>query len=238
MKKSLILLLILCVTLASTGCGLLKNNKKTTGPKPGDKVEGEEVTLYDENMQFYTAETLPDDYNRKDFDGDGMNNVDEIENGTDMYKVDTDGDGIGDLDEIEDTKTDPLKWSSRDDDISDLEYHLKNAESFEEGYTSTDANGFKVYLAKAEDRLYIVSKTSTKAFDDLETISEAFQIKNFTGKMALNCNKYLQEVADGIAIYKDVDGKAVKLETVVNEDRLIEFNIEANDVIVVVYNGE
>lgn len=236
MKKSLIILLVVCLATSVAGCGLIKKEKKPSGSKAGEKYE--EALLYDEDMQLYTAETLPDEYRMKDFDGDKLGNADEINRGTDMYKVDTDDDGISDWEELEKTKTDPLKWSSRDDDVSDLEYYLTSEDGFEESYTSTDANGFKVYLAKAEDRLYIVSKTSTNTFDDLETISEAFQIKNFTGKMALNCNKYLQEVADGIAIYKDVDGKAVKLETVVNEDRLVEFQVQENDVIVVVYEGE
>ena len=236
MKKSLILLMILCLAVTVVGCGINKKNKKPKGPEVGDRVE--EAMLLTEEMGLFTAETLPDEYKTKDFDGDRLSNKDEINRGTDMYKVDTDGDGISDWEELEKTKTDPLKWSSRDDDVSDLEYYLTSEEGFEEGYTSTDGNGFKMYLAKPEDRLYIVSKTSTERFDDLETISEAFQIKNFTGKMALNCSKYLQEVADGIAIYKDVDGKAVKLETTVNEDKLVEFNVEANDVIVVVYEGE
>ena len=153
-----------------------------------------------------------------------------------MYKVDTDGDGIGDHDEIYKTKTNPLKWSSRDDNISDLEYSIINGKEFKAGYTDTDANGFKVYLDKPEDRLYIISKVSTDSFNDLETISEAFQIKCFNGKMALNCNKYVAEVANSIAIYKDVNGVATKVETNITQDRLVEFTVNKNDVIVLVYD--
>jgi hypothetical protein len=240
MKK--ILILIVCILVLSlTACGFNKHVAETptttapTEPPLGEFIDDDTVNLYDENNQHYTAENLPDNYVKKDFDGDGLNNKDEIANGTDMYKVDTDGDGIGYHDEIYKTKTDPLKWSSRDDGVSDLEYSIVNQGEFKEGYTNTDANGFKMYLAKPEDRLYIISKVSTNTFDELETISESFQIKSFNGKMALNCNKYMDDVANSIAIYKDVNGVATKIETVVDENRLVTFNVNSNDIIVVVY---
>lgn len=253
MKKVLIILLIVAAIIAAVILFMLVNKQDdatneggtiTTEPtKPtttiGDAVTDEDVvSFYDENYQQYTAENLPNGYDRKDFDGDGLNNKDEIANGTDMYKVDTDGDGIGDHDEIYKTKTNPLKWSSRDDNISDLEYSIINGKEFKAGYTDTDANGFKVYLDKPEDRLYIISKVSTDSFNDLETISEAFQIKCFNGKMALNCNKYIAEVANSIAIYKDVNGAATKIETTVDENNLVVFKISENDIFVVVYESE
>lgn len=244
MKKIICLFLALIFIFALSACSPKNNGGDPTKPgepaKPelGEQVELEEVVIFDENNKPFTAENLPDDCKHKDFDADGLNNETEIENGTDMYRVDTDGDGISDFDEIKNTKTDPTKWSTRDDGKSDLEYMLVSGTEFKEEYTATDANGFKVYLAKAEDRLWVISKTSTNVFDDLETISEAFQIKYFSGKVALNCNKYVDEVANSIAIYKDVNGKATKVECTVTEDRLVEFNLEENDVFVVVYESK
>lgn len=242
--KKIILLVVCIVILSLSACGIktpsTPETPSTTAPTEtplGEFIDNDTVNLYDENNQHYTAENLPDGYGRKDFDGDGLNNKDEIASGTDMYKVDTDSDGIGDHDEIHKTNTDPLKWSSRDDDMSDLEYSIINKDGFEEGYTETDANGFKVYLAKPEDRLYIISKVSTGTFDSLETISEAFQIKNFTGRMALNCSKYIDEVANSISVYKDVNGVATKIDTTVDENKLVTFNVSAGDVIVLVYAG-
>lgn len=244
MKKIICLLLVVIFMLSFVACSKkdssndASNPTETTKPALGEQVEVEEVAIFDENNKPFTADTLPDDCKRKDFDADGLNNETEIENGTDMYKVDTDGDGISDFDEVKNTKTDPTKWSTRDDGKSDLEYMLVSGTEFKEEYTATDANGFKVYLAKAEDRLWVISKTSTNVFDDLETISEAFQIKYFSGKVALNCNKYVDEVANSIAIYKDVNGKVTKVECTVTEDRLVEFNLEENDVFVVVYESK
>ena len=245
MKKYYSILLIAALALSLCACSKTPSdsNNNTTPPEveePTIKLEEvkeeEGVQLFDENLQQYTADTLPDGYDRKDFDGDGLNNKDEIAAGTDMYVIDTDGDGLGDRDEIYETKTDPLKWSSRDDDMSDLEWSIVNAE-FEEGYTATDAYGFKMYLTNPEDRLYIISKVKTDVFNDLETISEPFTVKNFSGKMALNVNKYIDEVANSISVYKIQNNQPVKIDSKVDENRLVEFEIQENDVFVLVYSG-
>lgn len=234
MKKILIILLSLLFVFSLVACGKKdkQNNQKV---ELGDPVAREEVYLFDENNKPFTADTLPDEYKNSDFDSDGLKNKDEIEHKTNMYKVDTDEDGLSDYDEINKSKTNPTKWSSRDDDVSDLQYYILNSSEFKEGYTSTDANGFKIYLSKPEDGLWIIAKTSSNVFDNLETISEAFQVKNFSGKIALNCNKYTPDVAQSIAIYKDNNGTATKVETTIDENNLVEFTLSANDVFVVVY---
>jgi hypothetical protein len=170
-----------------------------------------------------------------DFDGDGLKNQMEINLGTNMYLVDTDGDGVSDKDEVDNTKTDPLKWSSRNDNISDLEWSIINIKAFEEGYSDLDSSGYLIYQAKAEDRLFIISKKSTNTFNSLETISEAYQIRFFSGKMALDCSAYTEDVANSIAIYRDVNGKPEKIETFVNESRFVEFEVSENDIFVAVY---
>ena len=75
MKKSLILLMILCLTVTVVGCGFNKKNKKPKGPEVGDRVE--EAMLLTEEMGLFTAETLPDEYKTKDFDGDRLSNKDD-----------------------------------------------------------------------------------------------------------------------------------------------------------------
>ena len=148
MKRIIYILLIMTLILSLCACG--KKDKNTPTQELGEPVG--DTAIFNEDSKQYTSENLPKEYENNDFDGDRIKNKDEIKNGTNMYKVDTDGDGISDYDEIKNTKTDPTKWSSRDDDVSDLEYSIINNGEFKEGYTSTDANTFKVYLAKAEDR--------------------------------------------------------------------------------------
>lgn len=242
MKKKVIvlLLIVLSLSLVVAFCFMLRNKNNQTDVTEitdivGESVEYEDVYLFGENNKHFTNDNLPDEYKNSDFDSDELKNKDEIEYGTNMYKVDTDNDGISDYDEVNKTKTDPTKWSSRDDEMSDLEYSIINQGGFKEEYTYTDANGFKIYLSKPEDRLCVISKTSTNVFDDLETISEAFQIKYFSGQVALNCNKYIEEVANSIAIYKDVNGVATKIESSVDKDNLVVFKLDENDVFVLVY---
>lgn len=244
MKKILCLTLSVVCALSLVACG---NNKKpqnnetgenNTNVAFGEERDPNEIYTFDEENILYDAETLPDDYKNSDFDEDGLKNHEEISKGCNMYKTDTDGDGITDYDEVKNTKTDPAKWSTRGDNKSDLEYYLVNKDNFKEGYDKLDASGYRVYLAKAEDRLWMISKTSTTVFDDLETIGEAFQIKCFSGKVALDCSKYNDEVAKNIAIYKVSDNKAVKLQSKVTENRMVEFQVTENDIFVAVYSGE
>lgn len=260
MKKIYIISLTLVLCLCLTACGRDKDNNSRPitndqtpsieNTQPDNKtpeeenkisfensapIEVEKVEIFDADAQEFTKDTLPENMYNIDFDTDGLSNKEEIDLSCDMYKSDTDGDGIKDGEEVKETLTDPLKWSSRDDNISDLEYVITNRTDFEEGWTATDANGFKVYLKEAKDQLFVISKTSTDVFDDLETISEAFQIKYFSGKLALNVNKYIEEVAQSIAIYKVKNNKAIKVETTIDEDRLVQFELNENDIFVVVY---
>ena len=201
---------------------------------PGDPAEESHPNLSDNPFQV-APENLPSSDKRKDYDGDGLNNIDEVTHGTDLYKVDTDADGISDYDEIETTKTDPLKWSSRDDNISDLEYWMTREEGFEAGWTAEDFSDFKVYLAKPEDRLWIIRKVSADAFAELETISEAYQIDNFEGTLGVDLSRFVEDVAKSIAIYKvNENGQCVKEQTAIDTGVLM-FPVEDDDIFVMVY---
>lgn len=202
-------------------------------------VLGQEFTgnyTFDPSLVDYTKDTLPEEYKNYDFDSDGLKNIKEIELGTDMYMIDTDNDGLSDSEEVNKTKTDPIKWSSRNDDLSDLEYTIINNDSFKEGYSNLDISGYRVYLKNASDQLFIISKTKTNAFDELETVSEAYQIKNFTGKMALDCSSYIDEVVDSISIYKIVNKKAEKIDSVVEENGFLSFEVSEGDIFCAVYS--
>ena len=55
--------------------------------------------------------------------------------------------------------------------------------------------------------------------------------------MALNVNKYIDEVANSISVYKIQNNQPVKIDSKVDENRLVEFEIQENDVFVLVYSG-
>lgn len=193
----------------------------------------EEHLSYSTDEIRYTAETIPDKYLKKDFDCDKLSNKDEIEHSTDMYKVDTDNDGISDYQEVKETNTDPTKFSSRDDGVSDLDWWFSKADDFKEGWSRLDASGYRVYLKEASDRMFSFAKTSTDAFDKLETITEAYEVRGFSGKAALELSAYNEEVHNSIAIYISNGDTFTEAVTTV-EDGMVVFEIEENDIVVAV----
>ena len=197
------------------------------------------IPVDDEQLSYsldeirYTKETLPDNYLKKDFDCDKLSNKDEIEHGTDMYKVDTDNDGISDSQEIKETNTDPTKFSSRDDGVSDLDWWFSKADDFKEGWSSLDVSGYRVYLKEASDRMFSFAKVSTDAFDKLETITEAYEVRGFSGKVALELSAYNEEVHNSIAIYIS-NGNTITGAATTVENGMVVFEVEENDIVVAV----
>ena len=237
-KKIITTILILSLIFSLCACS---KSKKPDDAKPIDTPVGNQVKetlMQDINETRYTNDNLPSEYNRKDFDGDGLNNIDETKHNTNMYKADTDDDGIGDLDELEKTKTDPTKFSTRNDNISDLEWYISKSEGFEEKWSATDASGFKVYFKKPSDKMFAIKKVSTNKFDGLETITEAYQITDFSGKISLNCSQYIEEVHSQIGISILRNDKVITAEIISREQGLICFDIQENDIFVGIYIGK
>lgn len=251
MKKShfifggiaIIVVAVIVIVLLAMSAGPQQNADPTQNTKPsestptyevGDALEEAYPTLSGDAFHV-DPESLPSSEKRSDFDGDGLNNADEISHGTDMYKVDTDEDGISDYDEIKTTQTDPVKWSSRDDNVSDLEYWLTRAEGFSAGWSSVDFSGFKVYIEKPEDRLWIIRKVKTEAFAELETISEAYQIDNYSGTLGVDMSRFVEEVVQSVAVYKVAsDGSYAKEQSAVDQGMLM-FPVNDDDIFILVY---
>ena len=70
-----------------------------------------------EEDNFGNLDQGPDD----DPDGDGLSNLDELNNGTDPNDPDTDDDGLSDSEEIGDHNTDPLNPDTDGDGLSDFD---------------------------------------------------------------------------------------------------------------------
>ncbi len=85
-----------------------KEKKTKSGKKSAIK---QEKTLFHGNKPLKRK--------RKDSDGDGLTDSEELEFGTDPLRVDTDGDGISDFAELKIFGTDPLRADTDGDGISD-----------------------------------------------------------------------------------------------------------------------
>ena len=191
------------------------------------EVEFSEIDI--ENADYFTK--------KDDFDGDGLNNIDEHNAGTDMYNPDTDGDGLNDCLELKTYNTDPLKYSSRDDGVSDLDWVLKDDSNFTEGYVEDEMSGFWVYLSKPEDRAFDIDVVDMEEFNSLDTISSLHRIQRFSGKMAFYEPVYTSEIYKHITVYAYRDNALIELDIMAYESK-IEFDVQDGDIIALVYKKD
>lgn len=169
-----------------------------------------------------------------DYDEDGLNNIDEYNLGTDMYNPDTDEDGLNDGLEVKTYNTNPLKYSSRDDDISDLDWIFQDGSNFTEGYVEDEMSGFLLYLSKPEHRAYKIDVVDMDEFDSLDTISSIFKIQRFSGKMAFSESVYTSEIYKHITVYAYRNNALVELDIKAYESK-VEFDVQDGDIIALVY---
>lgn len=216
-----------------------------------DEVEEEIVVsldddtiVKDENIGRYevedeTIDIVNADYGTQhsDFDGDGIKNIDEHNAGTDMYNPDTDEDGLNDYMELKVYNTDPLKFSSRDDEVSDLDWILQDSANFTEGYVEDEMSGLWFYLSKPEHRAFDTEVVDTDKFDALDTISSIYKIKRFSGKMAFFEPVYTSEIYKHITVYAYRNDGLKELDIVAYESK-IEFEVQEGDIIALVYSQD
>lgn len=123
-------------------------------------VDSEDLDWTEDDFQ-YLADT----------DGDGLPNIVEKELGTDAYNPDTDGDLLPDGYELYDTYTNPLKWDTDDDGISDGEKDFDD-----DGLTN-----YEEFLAETKPYYYDT---------DFDNLSDGDEINiNFTNPLNKDSDK-------------------------------------------------
>ncbi|NMA91138.1 MAG: VWA domain-containing protein, partial [Amphibacillus sp.] len=147
-------------------------------------TDGDGLTDYEEIYLTFTDPLIYDTNGsgisdgEEDFDGDGLNNIQELLYGTDPYNDDTDEDGLTDYDEIFVYYTDPLSTDTDADGLSDIleiEYDMdpNNPDTLNDGILDGD-------------RIFTVTKYSKHSNEDdsvkpkLEIELEGKQIESLT----------------------------------------------------------
>lgn len=131
-----IIFILLVAFIAGTNIYFYNKNFKQFEEKT--ETVGETLEIKDDQILEQEEEKfqLTEENKQEDYDQDGLTNEKEVELGTDPINEDTDNDGILDGDEVNQYQTDPLKWSTSDDQISDyakivkeLDIHKKYGEN-------------------------------------------------------------------------------------------------------------
>lgn len=168
-----------------------------TDPTKKD-TDGDGLTDYDELFETFTDPTLYDtDSNgindgQEDFDNDNLNNIEEIENGTDCYNDDTDADGLIDGDEVKIYHSNPLKADTDGDTLVDGD---DVALGFDPTLPDTDFNGILDCDEKTKQTLtlYVDDDTNpiesvTVSFKGTGNINKNTSITDIKGKDVLCSN--------------------------------------------------
>ena len=120
MKMAIILFIILIIAVAIVTIlnvfGKKSHKTMEYSILQTDKTEDKTETI---GGKVEKVTELTEEEKKLDYDNDGLTNGEELEYGTNMYSSDTDGDGVNDNDEINRYKSNPTKYSTADDGISD-----------------------------------------------------------------------------------------------------------------------
>ena len=157
------------------GDGLPDKVELYIGTDPTKKdTDGDGLTDYDELFETFTDPTLYDtDSNgindgQEDFDNDNLNNIEEIENGTDCYEEDTDVDGLTDGDEVKIYHSDPLKADTDGDTLIDGD---DVALGFDPTLPDTDFNGILDCDEKTKQTLTLYVDDDTNPIESVTAVS-------------------------------------------------------------------
>ena len=184
------------------GDGLPDKVEKYIGTDP-EKVDtdGDGLSDYDELFETFTDPTLYDtDGNgindgQEDFDSDNLNNIEEIENGTDCYDEDTDGDGLLDGDEVKIYHSDPLKYDTDGDTLSDGD---DVALGFDPTLPDTDFDG----ILDCDEK---IRQTLTLKVDDETNPIESVSV-SFEGTGNINANTSITDIMGKDVLCSNVVG--------------------------------
>ena len=162
-------------------------NKKEEAGEVEGKVNSNEI-LDDDGLEEKQFE-LTEENKTEDYDDDGLTNEEEVNLGTDPIKADSDDDGLEDGDEVNRYKTDPLKWSTSGDSISDfvkIDKDLEVDKVYAEDEIKPEPIEENSYITLEPEDLESESKGVFREFstdNKIKSEKRVFSVYDFKGKI-------------------------------------------------------
>lgn len=229
-----LILVLLWILLIVPNIYFIKNNFEY---KKNDKQDIKSETQVqqnnsDDSKEKYLSITekkfeLTEENKGEDYDEDGLTNEEEIAAGTSPFFEDTDGDGLSDYEEVNYYKSNPTKYSSSDDGISDYVKARKNME-FDKKYEKSEIElkenkyNSQITLIPNDINSEVLGKIETFSNTaELKSIGNKFTVYEFEGKIEYKLEKVdvilLTEYAGTYTEFDDYTVKADKM--IINIDK-------------------
>ncbi len=206
--KKLIIPLLFFIILLATAIYFFNGSRSLVTMSEIQIAERPLVIRYEDIVYEELINELPDDFLEADDDRDGIANCDELSFGLSPFTEDTDCDGLSDYDEINIFNSDPLKWSTADDGISDLVKVLKQLDirTAIQNYTpETITISNEVNLIPEDinsETLYILSGYKGAAFKNLiPSIIPPFRLYDFNGSVQINISALQPKDTKNLNVY-------------------------------------
>ncbi len=223
MKMAIILFIILIIAVAIVTIlnvfGKKSHKTMEYSILQTDKTEDKTETI---GGKVEKVTELTEEEKKLDYDNDGLTNGEELEYGTNMYSSDTDGDGVNDNDEINRYKSNPTKYSTADDGISDyikIQKDLEIDKKYDENDVKPEEVKYSYNIMLHPKNLESQYYGGVQEFDidkNIQSTHKIFDVLKFEGTIIYNTQNKdsILLIREGmkykeIENYKNEDGKLV-----------------------------
>ena len=170
-----------------------------------------------------------------DLNDEGMSVKQKIDLGLNPLTKDTDGDGLTDVEELNTYHSDPKKYSTSGDLLSDA-YKIKYNYEINKKYdivpeTSVNVENMKLIVKKAEDIEAVYEEFDGTIPSNFYPVIKPFRIHSFTGSVTLKIDNPKDYV---VYSYNILSKEKTKLKSTIKND-IITFDVPNNDVLIVSY---
>jgi len=185
----------------------------------------------DNDIEYNAKFELSDDNKEEDNDEDGLTNEEEVNLGTNPESSDTDGDLLSDYDEVKKHSSDPLKYSTAEDGISDyakITLKLDINEKVDEGkyhFTKIETKNKNVTLIPSTVEAQAKGKFEEFTTDsNLHTEEKIFSVYGFEGRI-----EYKLSSSTDVILLTYYNGKYTEFDDYKITDKTLEISIDEDD---------